>query len=60
MKYIIKWDGGYGFSYDVVEAEDEDEALDLAYDYWKEEVESNADYGIVGEWTEELAEEHGV
>jgi hypothetical protein len=57
-KYIIKWNAGYGDSYDEVEAENEEKALEYAYESWKEEVEANADYDVIGEWTEELAEDY--
>lgn len=59
-KYIIKWNTGYGDNYDEVEAESEDDARDKAYDAWKEEAESNADYEVVGESTEELREDFGL
>jgi len=59
MKFIIKWNAGYGDSYDVVDAKDEDEALHEAYELWKEEAESNADYDVL-EYTEERAEDLGV
>lgn len=58
MKYIIKWDAGYGNQYDEVEADNYDEAMRMAERCWEEEVANNADYDVVGEWTEELAEEY--
>lgn len=51
-KYIIRWDIGYGCSYKIVEADDEDEAQDLAYEQWREDAENSADYGIL-EYNEE-------
>ena len=58
MKYIIKWNAGYGDSYEEVDARNETVAEGIARDKWKEEVESNADYGVVGEATDELREEY--
>ncbi len=54
MKYIIRYDYGYGENYDCVEASNEEEAENLAYLEWREGAESNADYCVVGEWTQEL------
>jgi len=56
-RFIVSWNAGYGTSYDEVEAETEAEAREIAYELWKEEVESNAEYDVIGEWTEELEEE---
>lgn len=60
MKYLIRWNAGCGDSFDVIDEESQDHALDFAYDSWKEEVErnGNADYEVL-ELTEELAKEHG-
>ncbi|MEN8251694.1 MAG: hypothetical protein ABFS32_22435 [Bacteroidota bacterium] len=58
MKYIIMVDYGYGEEYEEVEAEDVEEAEKIAYDVWKEGAESQAKYEVVGEWTEELAEDY--
>ena len=52
-KYIVSWNAGYGDSYEEVEAADEQ-----AYELWKEEAESNADYKVIGEATDELREEY--
>jgi len=59
MKYIIKWGAGFGCSYDIVEAKNKDDADLMAYEAWKDEVESNADYGAQ-EYTKELAEEYDL
>jgi len=59
-KYIVKWDAGYGDNYESVETENEEEAKKYVYELWRDEIESNMDYCVVGEWTEELAEEYGV
>ena len=58
--YIIRWNAGYGDMYEIVEAENTDDAMNIAHDLWREEVESSIDYDVVGEWTEELAEEYGL
>lgn len=58
MKYIIYWDAGYGKNHSEVEADSHDEAVDMAYEEWKEEAESNADYGVIGEATDELREDY--
>ena len=56
-KVIIHWNTGYGASYEVVEVEEDQEAEDLAYENWREEAESNAEYGIM-EWSEENEEDY--
>ena len=57
-KYLISWDAGYGTMYDVVKAESHDEAMEDAYQSWREAAESQAEYNAE-ELTPELAEEHG-
>lgn len=57
-EYIIRWNTGYGDTYYCVSAENEEDANTEAYELWRDEAESNADYGVVGEYTEELAEEY--
>ncbi len=59
-KFIIQWDAGYGKNYDVVECDTEQQAEKLAYEAWREDVEINADYGVVGEATDELMDEYGL
>ena len=58
MKYLIKWNVGYGDSTDVVEADSYDEAHNMAYEEWREESESQADYSAEV-LTQELAENYG-
>lgn len=58
-KYIISWDAGYGDIHEVIEAKNNDEALEVAYEQWKEEAETNAIYRAEP-YTEELADEHGL
>ena len=38
MKFIIKWNAGYGDNYDVIEAKNQEEAQKAAYEEWREEV----------------------
>lgn len=52
--YIIKINAGYGDEYSEVEANSFQEAEEKAYEAWREEAENNADYGVVGEATDEL------
>ncbi len=59
QKFIITWNVGYGDNYDIVEAENVELAEQHAYETWREEVESNADYSAE-EYTEELAEDYGL
>ena len=59
MKYIIKWNIGYGESSEVIEAENEDEANKIAYEKWREEAENQADYSAE-EYTQEEAENYGI
>lgn len=58
-KYLIKWDAGYGECYDVIDANDENEALNVAYEAWHDAVQSQAEYGAEI-LTDELADEYGV
>lgn len=59
QKYLITWDAGFGESAEICEAESEDDATQEAYECWKQEAESNAEYGAVP-LTKDLAEEHGL
>ena len=54
------YDAGFGEMYDVVMASTKDEAMEIAYEEWKREVEDNASYAVIGEATDELKEEYGV
>jgi 1,2-phenylacetyl-CoA epoxidase catalytic subunit len=57
-QYIIRWNAGYGNLYEEVIAESVDEALEMAYEAWKEEIENDADYGVLAEATDELREKY--
>ena len=57
-RYIIQWNAGYGDNYEEIEAEDERNAQEVAYEAWKEDAENNADYGVIGEATDELRDEY--
>lgn len=58
-KYLITWNAGYGEFKEVVEASDEDDAEQVAYEMWLETAQSSADYSAT-ELTSELAAEHGL
>jgi hypothetical protein len=57
-KYIIMWDAGYGENYVEIEAENEKQANQDAYECCREEAESNANYKVLGEATDELRDEY--
>lgn len=56
MKFIIKYNTGYGDSYEEVEAENIEDAERMAYEAWREEVEGQANYSAM-KWTQELADD---
>jgi len=58
-KFIVSWNVGYGDISEVVECENFEKAQRYAYEAWREESESQADYGVE-EYTEEKAEELGL
>lgn len=58
-KWIITWNSGYGDCHAEVEADNHDDAVMMAYESWKEDVESGADYRAE-EYTEELAEDYDL
>ena len=58
-KFIIRWDGGYGTQYDIIEAENQDSAFQEAHDRWKAEVELCADYCAIP-YTKERAIKYGI
>ena len=58
-QYLIKWDAGCGESVDEITVKNHEEALNWAYDEWKDEAESNAEYSAE-EMTDELREEHDL
>ncbi len=43
-KFLIVYDAGFGEEADVIEAEDQRQADDAAYEMWRDIVESNASY----------------
>lgn len=55
MKYLITWDVGYGTNFDTIEADTFEEAEEMAYECWREDAESNANYSAEI-WTEEAEE----
>jgi len=58
-KFIITWDAGYGQSEDVIEADSYDEALNQAYECWRDEAESHANYEAL-EYTEENCDDNNL
>lgn len=58
-KWIITWNCGYGDTHEEVECETFDEALKMAYEEWREEAESQADYSAQ-EWNDETAYDLGL
>lgn len=46
-KYLIRWNVGCGDNYDVVDADTQDKAENIAYDEWSNLAETEADYGAV-------------
>lgn len=58
-KFIIRHNTGYGDSYEIIEAKDVREAEQAAYESWRDEVESNADYDAES-YSKELAVEYGL
>lgn len=58
-KFIIYYDIGYGKICEVVEAENHEVANDIAYQSWREEAESSADYGVQP-YTKERAVDEGL
>jgi hypothetical protein len=59
MKFIIRWNAGFGERAEAIEADSLEEAELEAYENWHDEVQSNGDYGAV-EYTEELAEQYDL
>lgn len=55
MKYIIRWNTGYGDSIEVIEANSHAEAEAVAYEAWHEDVQSHADFEAL-EYDEETWE----
>jgi len=42
--YLIKHDCGFGEIASIVEAESEEEAVNIAYEAWREDAENSAEY----------------
>lgn len=55
-KFIIEWDAGYGNTYEVIDADDENAAQEEAYERWNEEVQSNGQYSAKEATAVELLE----
>ena len=59
-KYIIRANWGFGDDYDIILADDEEDAQRQAYEFWKDSAEMSADYDVVGEATDELKAKYGL
>jgi hypothetical protein len=57
MKWLIRWNIGYGDHIDVVEADTEEKAEEEAYDEWRAAAEDSADYQAIP-WTQELEDSY--
>jgi hypothetical protein len=57
-KFVITWNTGYGESFQVIDADTQEEAAWEAYQMWRDEAESSADYAAYGgeEGSEKLEE----
>jgi hypothetical protein len=58
-KWLITWNAGLGDKSEVIEAETHDEALENAYEAWKDDAEANASYEA-NPYSAALAEKHGL
>ena len=58
MKFIVKVNYGYGDEYEEVDVANATEAEKEAYEIWREGAECQATYEVVGEWTQELADDY--
>ena len=58
-EYLIKWNAGYGESVEAIEADNGSDAIDWAYENWKDEAEGQAEYSA-DLMTDALREEHGL
>jgi len=56
--FIVRWNIGYGDNFEEVEAANNEDALEIAEGLWNDDVQANADYGVVGEATDELRENY--
>ena len=59
MKFIIRYNTGYGDNVEIVDAENIEEANRIAADAWYEDMQSQADYGAL-DFTYENCEEYGL
>ncbi len=46
--FKIKWNAGYGDSFEFIQCESKALADQEAYEHWREEAENQADYGSEG------------
>ena len=58
-KYYITWDIGYGEQWEVVNADNENEANEIAYEHWREDAEDSAKYSAVP-FTKQVADNNYI
>jgi len=59
MEYIIRWNIGYGDDYELIDADNEEQADDAAYAMWRDAAENNADYESM-KATDKLKKDFGL
>jgi len=57
--FIIKWNTGYGDTVELIECENQDDAQECAYNAWREEAETQADYSAKP-YSDEKADEYDL
>lgn len=58
-KWIIIWNAGYGDNAEIVRADNHELAEKSAYEAWRDDAESQADYRAE-EYSEQLAEDYNL
>lgn len=52
--YLIKWNSVYGKNHEIIEAENQIQAEEIAYQFWKDDAESSANYSAEAITLDEL------
>lgn len=55
--YIVRWNTGFGNNYEEIQDVTLEDANEAASELWRDEAESDPDYEVVGEATDEMREE---
>jgi len=58
-RFIIRYNAGYGDDYEVIDADNMEDAEKYAYEQWRQIAEDSADYEAM-EYSEKLAKEFGI